>query len=180
MHRYAPACLALAMMACACSAPDPTPPGEPQAAFEQFLDRYRKGPFIKTATLENDTVARLTFYPSYEAYKGDNPDSQLSKTSYHLELGSEQKAHSTLMRLPMALFRALPTLERVQIGLASEDTRYAADVRRADLEAFFDADFSAIEGFDFTAPWPAPIANRFDADGRAAYVDRFVSSVPGA
>ncbi len=180
MQRYTLACLALALVTAACSAPDTTPPEAPQAAFEQFLDRYRKGPFIKSATLEDDRVARLTFYPSYEAYKGDNPDSQLSKTSYHLELGSEQKAHSTLMRLPMALFRALPTLERVQIGLASEDTRYAADVRRTELEAFFDTDFSTVEGFDFTAPWPAPIANRFDDVGRTAYVDRFVSSVPGA
>ena len=97
------------------------------------------GTFTKDVSLV-DNVAVIDFYDNFDAYKEENPDSNVTEEDYKLYFETSDTIERILVTESVRLLRKTPELSGVKVTLPYEGKVYSIDLNRDSLTEYLGFD----------------------------------------
>lgn len=114
------------------------------------------GTFTKNVSLV-DNIAVIDFYDNFDAYKAENPDSNVTEDDYKLYFETSDTIERILVTESVRLLRKTPELSGVKVTLPYEGKVYSSDLNRDSLTEYLGFDVGElVENKDWNEKFMVP------------------------
>lgn len=144
-----------------------------QEEFESYASNITGKTFIKSISV-TDNKGNIEFYSSFEEYKTDNPDSQLSEEDYKEYFETGDAVEKILVKENVRILRQFPNLTSTSMILPYNGKIYSIDLNREEVNEYLGFKVEELSTSDgsWNEKFNDPIV--YDDTNRKKFFDKFV------